>query len=82
MMILQKRQMNVWRPASEKAAAFRTHLLIPMFFLSFACIILFIRCMFCIIPKVMTDMHFVLSLSLEFRVLGLKFDVLSISRNK
>lgn len=30
----------------------------------------------------MTDLHFVLSLSPEFRVLGLKFDVLSISRNK
>lgn len=74
--------MHIWPPSSAKAAAFGTYIVLLILFLSFSCIILFIRCMFCMIPKVMTDLHFVLSLSLEFRDLGLKFDVLSISRNK
>lgn len=74
--------MNLWPPTSEKVVAFRTYCVIPLLFLSFSCIILFIRWMCCIIPKVKTDLHFVLSLSLEFRVLELKFDVLSISGNK
>lgn len=74
--------MNIWSPTSEKKVAFRTYLVLPILFLSFSCIILFFRCMFCMTPNIMTDLHFELSLSLEFRVLGLKFDVLSFSRNK